>query len=138
MNPFKKCKECKECCNTHNGGRLIVPLTNREQVRFKRKELVVNGDCEFLGEKGCTLDDKSKPVICHLFPLVPYKRELVVSECCPLAEGFKNNIVVGSPEFKHYIGCRALWDPLTDREKIRLSKLYRNIKWTAKKPKETE
>ena len=106
-----------------------MPLTNKESLRFRMKELVVEESetCQFLGKNGCLLKEGERPLVCQFFPLIWKQGQFVVFEGCEYTELFKNDMVVDTPQMKHYIKCLALIHPLTPREKIKLGKLYRNI-----------
>jgi uncharacterized protein len=45
-----------------------------------------NGDCQFLGEKGCILPAETRPLICRLYPFDFNEREIVpvLAKGCPV------------------------------------------------------
>ena len=81
---FDHCAECQRCCNTERGeAPLEITLTATESKRLG--EFCVDGNCQYLGNKGCTLGDK-KPFSCTLYPLSfnPKSRSFSFDTECPL------------------------------------------------------
>jgi len=82
------CKQCGgKCCKGDKDS--IIPLSRKEAEAIKKKypEIKIelgrfgkgrmhffrlNGDCLFLGEKGCVLE--KKPINCEMFPLIALYR----------------------------------------------------------------
>ncbi len=122
---FEKCENCKICCEIE--GQQTIPLTDEERARLKRKSLIIKGKCEYLGKNGCILNDY-KPFACKLFPLIFKDDEFLVFEGCPLAKKFQEEMVVREEPYNHYIDCLRTTALLTNKEKARLSKLYRGKK----------
>ena len=81
---FDHCAECKRCCNTEQGqAPLELTLTASENDNLG--QFCVDGDCQYLGSKGCTLGAK-KPFSCTLYPLSynPKSRRFSFDTECPL------------------------------------------------------
>ncbi len=81
---FDHCAECRRCCNTEQGqAPLEITLTATENVRIG--EFCVDGNCQYLGNEGCTLGPQ-KPFSCTLYPLSynPKSRHFSFDTECPL------------------------------------------------------
>ncbi len=81
---FDHCAECRRCCNTEQGqAPLEITLTATEADQIG--EFCLDGNCQYLGDKGCTLGSK-KPFSCTLYPLSynPKSRSFSFDTECPL------------------------------------------------------
>ena len=85
---FDHCAECRRCCHTEQGqAPLEITLTASESKRLG--EFCLDGNCQYLGNSGCTLGEQ-KPFSCSLYPLSynPKSRSFSFDTECPLMDTY--------------------------------------------------
>lgn len=113
---FDHCAQCQRCCHTEQGQPpLEITLTKNETAVLG--PFCLDGNCQYLGTTGCTLDDK-KPLSCSLYPLSynPQSRQFSFDTECPLmATYFEQLTQPGSEALRH---LSKMTDKMQELERV--------------------
>jgi len=96
---FEECKKCKACCKDWKNRKLKIPLTIIDKKNLGVEDdfiISINGKCPYLGEDGCILDFKKRPILCKIFPFMPpsdYADEFGFDRRCPIRKKWMAELV---------------------------------------------
>jgi len=86
---FDHCAQCQRCCHVDPGfPALEITLTKQEKKGLR--SVCIEGNCEYLGDAGCTLGE-AKPLSCKLYPLAynPKSKNYYFDTDCPLMPAYQ-------------------------------------------------
>jgi len=128
---FDHCAQCQRCCHVDPGyPALEVTLTKQEKKGLG--SVCIEGNCEHLGNKGCTLGE-AKPLSCKLYPLAynPKAKTYYFDTDCPLMPAYQAQLSDPASEASIHLkqmdqAIQALskTDPVFLRENYKIDSFY--------------